>query len=76
MKTTVELPDELTIRAKKRAAEERTTLKALIEQSLRAWLDRGDQSGPRKRIRWVVAEGGVPAEIDDRSAMYDWLDRA
>jgi hypothetical protein len=35
MKTTVELPDELLVRAKKRAVETRTPLRVLIERGLR-----------------------------------------
>lgn len=35
MKTTIELPDELLISAKQRAAQQRTTLKNLIERALR-----------------------------------------
>ena len=35
MKTTVDLPDALVIAAKKRAAEERTTLRKILESGLR-----------------------------------------
>ena len=35
MKTTVELPDDLFVSAKKAAAERRTTLRDLIERGLR-----------------------------------------
>ena len=35
MKTTVEIPDELLVEAQKHAAEQRTTLRALIERALR-----------------------------------------
>ena len=41
MKTTVELPDDLFIEAKKRAAELRQPLRALIERGLRMELGRG-----------------------------------
>ena len=40
MKTTVDLPDDLFIAAKKRAAELRQPLQALIERGLRAELER------------------------------------
>jgi len=78
MKTTVDLPDELLIKAKKRAAETRTPLRLLIERGLRRELasSRGRQvrRTPRK-IRWVVAPGGLPPGVDvaDRSSLHDWL---
>ena len=43
-KTTIELPEDLIIAAKRRAAERRTTLRTLIERGLRAELRRG--TGP------------------------------
>jgi hypothetical protein len=78
MKTTVDLPDELLIKAKKRAAETRTPLRLLIERGLRRELasSRGRQvrRTPRK-IRWVVAPGGLPPGVDvaDRGSLHDWL---
>ena len=77
MKTTIELPDELLIEAKKRAAERRTTLRRLFARGLRRELDMG---GPGRRpetrkIRWVVVDGGLPPGLDlaDRERMHDWL---
>jgi hypothetical protein len=79
MKTTVDLPDELLIRAKKRAVETRTPLRALIERALRRELasssaDRRTRRIPRK-IKWVVAPGGLPPGLDvsDRSSLHDWI---
>jgi hypothetical protein len=64
------LNDELLIAAKKRAAEERTTLRAILERGLRRELDRS-----ARKIRWVTAEGGLPegADVADRARMHDWL---
>ncbi len=77
MKTTIELPDELLIEAKKRAAEQRTTLRRLFARGLRRELD---AAGPahrpeERRIRWVVVDGGLPPGLDlaDRESMHDWL---
>ena len=77
MKTTVELPDDLFVAAKKRAAELRQPLRALIERGLRAELGRGAgrrEAKPRT-IRWVTVAGGLPPGVDvsDRAAMHDWL---
>jgi hypothetical protein len=79
MKTTVDLPDDLLIRAKKRAAETRTPLRVLIERGLRRELAsstarrRARQSSPK--IRWVVAPGGLPPglNVSDRSSLHDWI---
>lgn len=79
MKTTVDLPDELLVAAKKRAAETRSTLRALIERGLRHELSgpRGRGSGQRSRIRWVTVDGGLPPDVDmnDRQSMSDWIRR-
>jgi len=74
MKTTIDLPDELLIAAKKRAAELRTTLKALFERGLRRELaDRQEsQPIPETAIRWVTASGGLPEGLDvaDREQLH------
>ncbi len=79
MKTTVELPDDLLIAAKARAAETRSTLGKLIERGLRHELQRPrrDESAGRSGIEWVTVDGGVPPGLDlsDRASMSDWLRR-
>jgi hypothetical protein len=79
MKTTIELPDDLFIAAKKRAAELREPLRALVERCLRAELGRGKgrpDAKPRT-VRWVTVAGGLPAGLDvaDRAAMHARLQR-
>jgi hypothetical protein len=78
MKTTVELPDALLISAKKRAAEERTTLRRILERSLRRELGRRRQPQASRRarpVRWVTVSGGLPdgLNVADRAGMHDWL---
>lgn len=79
MKTTVELPDDLLIAAKTRAAETRSTLRELIERGLRRELQRPrrDESAAVRGIRWVTVDGGLPPGLDlrDRASMSDWLRR-
>ena len=79
MKATVELPDDLVVAAKKRAAELRRPLRALIERGLRAELGRAD-AGRDGRVRkvkltWITVDGGLPRGLDvaDRAAMHEWL---
>ncbi|PYO52667.1 MAG: hypothetical protein DMD84_08745 [Candidatus Rokuibacteriota bacterium] len=66
------------VAAKKRAAELRCSLKALIERGLRKELRR-PRSGQRRRRRigWVTVRGGVPPGMDvaDRESMYRWIGR-
>jgi hypothetical protein len=76
MKTTIELPDELLIRAKKRAAELRRPLRALVEAGLRSQLEAPrPKQRARRKIRWVTVPGGLPGDLDvaDRGRMHEWL---
>ena len=77
MKTTVDLPDELLVAAKKKAAEDRTTLRHLFVRGLRSQLGRRGKGSAKRRIRWVIVRGGLPAGLDlsDREAMHDWIRR-
>ena len=76
MKTTIDLPDELLIAAKKKAAEERTSLRNLMARGLRRELEAGVEStGGAPEIHFVTVEGGLPPDLDlsDRPAMHEWL---
>ncbi len=78
MKTTVDLPDELLIAAKKRAVELRITLKEILAAGLRQELSRpARRPGRKRRIRWVMAKGGLAPGLDlsDRTKMYEWIQR-
>lgn len=83
MKTTFDIPEELLIRAKKRAAELRRPLRALVTEGLRAQLEStrrapGAKEAKRTRIRWVTVAGDLAPGLDltDREKMTDWLRRA
>ena len=58
MKTTIELPDELLISAKQKAASQRTTLKCLIERALRREIYPAPESSPD--AVYEVDETGIP----------------
>ncbi|HEY8903383.1 MAG TPA: hypothetical protein VIM48_06730 [Chthoniobacterales bacterium] len=76
MKTTVELPDDLMVAAKKLAIERRTTLRALVEQGLRRELAMPAKptSHPLERIASLNAEiwRGVDADRYVASERADW----
>jgi len=63
------------IEAKKRAADERTTMRAIFERALRRELSSRAAHGSRKkpRIHWVVVDGGLPPGLDiaSREKMAD-----
>ena len=77
MKTTLDLPDELLIQAKKAAAEQRRTLRALVEEGLRMVLREPRQKTKPKRVRLVTVKGGLPRDLDlsNRDKMYEWLEK-
>ena len=80
MKTTVELPDNLLIEAKKKAAELRRPLKSLIEEGLRSELQMLSTAKPGKKKEIngdkITPKGGIPNGLDvtDRDKMHDWLE--
>jgi hypothetical protein len=76
MKTTLDLPDELFVAAKKRAAEERRPLRDVIAAGLRMQLQGSRRrTGTSRPIAWVTVKGGLPAGVDvaNRDAMHDAL---
>ena len=76
MKTTIDLPDDLLVAAKRRAAEDRSTLRTLVERGLRQQLShRQVKPARRGAIKWVTARGGLPTGVDlaSREAMHEWL---
>jgi len=76
MKTTLELPDDLLIEAKKKAAEERRPLWALVEEGLRMVLQKAPRK-QRKKVTLVTVKGGLPPDLDlsSRQSMYEWFDK-
>ena len=65
MKTTIEISDNLLIRAKKRAREKHITLRSLIEESLAASLD---QPLPTKRVVTLTFKGkGLSRDFEGAS---------
>jgi hypothetical protein len=79
MKTTVELPEDLLLEAKRKALETRTTLRAILERALRRELRQSASRRTRRRpqIRWITSSGGLPPGLDvsDRSKMWDWMQK-
>ena len=55
MKTTVEIPDELFVEAKKHAAELRVPLRQLVEEGLRARLSARDETPRVKEYEHAIS---------------------
>ncbi len=78
MKTTIDLDDALLARVKRLAAAEGTTLRAVVEEALRARLM------PRSKTRQpytfspptVRGTAAPAADIADRNAVHDLLDES
>ena len=77
MKTTLDIDDHLLERAKRQAAAQGTTLRALVEEALRARLaPRPKEKSPSYRFSPPIVRGSQPPAVDvaDRNALYDLLD--
>lgn len=76
MKTTLEIDDRILARAKRAAAEQGITLRALVEDALRARLAPKPESARSYRFEPPVVRGDAPPRVDiaDRQALYDVLD--
>lgn len=75
MRTTLDLNDELLREARRRAARDRTSLKAVVERALRTHLSRT----PRRSsyaLRWRPEEGRLQpgVRLDDRDALFDLME--
>ncbi len=75
MRTTVDIDDELLIQARQRAAEQGTTLTAVIENALAAAL----APRPRRKkfkLRWKTHKGRLMPGVDiaDRDALFDAME--
>lgn len=79
MKTTIDIPDDLLLAAKRHALESGSTLRELVSRGLRSELSGPGRSRRRRpTFRLVTVRGGLPAGLDlsSREAMHDFLRRA
>lgn len=75
MKTTLNLNDELLREAKKRAADEGTTLTHVVEQGLRAVLNDEEPPAEPYVFSFPTVDGGeLMVDPADRDALYDLME--
>ncbi len=76
MRTTIHLPDDLLVRAKRVAADSNRTLSAVIEEALRASLSKR-RDRPRVRVELpTFGEGGPQpgVDLDDSAALFELME--
>ena len=77
MRTTMDLSDEVMLRAKKRAAEDGVALREVVERALREYLEAGRLVRRTYRLRLKPAPRGriMPGvDLDDRDSLFDIMD--
>ena len=76
MKTTLDLDDAVLREAKRRAAAARTTLRAFVEDALRARMLPRPTRRARFRANLPVITGTRPPAVDiaDRRTLYDFME--
>jgi hypothetical protein len=76
MRTTLDLDDALVRQAKRRAADEDTTLTAVIERALRAYLTPPRAARKRFRLRLLTKRGRLVPGVNlaDRDALYERME--
>lgn len=72
MRTTIDISDELFRQAKKKAADDRVSLRDVVETALRRYLA-GRPKGGGYRLRWTPERGRLlpGVNLDDRDALFD-----
>jgi len=77
MRTTINLPDDLILQAKKAALEADTTLTEIIANALREALARRKQTAQKRKFKMITyGTGGTypGVDISDTSALLDIMD--
>ena len=75
MRTTLDINEELLRQAKRRAADEGSSLRSVVEQALRTFLA-PRRRGPGYRLEWRTERGTLQPGfgIDDRDALFDLME--
>jgi len=75
MRTTVDIRDEVLRQAKKRAADEGTPLRLVVETALRFYLTKRSRSSGYKLL-WRTESGRLMpgVRLDDRDALFDIME--
>ena len=75
MRTTLDLGDELLRRVKRRAADEGTSMRQIVEVALQTYLTKRPHK-PHYKLRWKTERGRLlpGVRLDDRDALFELMD--
>ena len=75
MRTTLDINEELLRQAKRRAADEGSSLRSVVEQALRTFLA-PRRRGAGYRLEWRTERGTLQPGVglDDRDALFDLME--
>jgi len=75
MRTTLDLGDELLRRVKRRAADEGTSMRQIVEVALQTYLTKRSHK-PHYKLRWKTERGRLlpGVRLDDRDALFELMD--
>jgi hypothetical protein len=78
MRTTLDIPDEVLARAKRKAVEDQATLTQVVEEALRLYVSPGRSRRRRVMKKWVVIKDRRLPDVDisDRDRLYDLMERS
>jgi hypothetical protein len=76
MRTTLDVPDELLARAKRKAVEDHVTLSQVVEKALRLYVAPGSPRRRRAMKKWTVIKDRRPPGFDiaDRDRLYEVME--
>jgi Arc/MetJ family transcription regulator len=76
MRTTIDIDDQLLALAKKKAIEQNSSLKKIVESALRQSLLHRHPKGGKFRLKWKTIRGRVVPGVDfsDRDALYERME--
>jgi predicted transcriptional regulator len=75
MRTTIEISDELLRQLKRKAADDGTSVRQVVENALRVYLGK-QQNRKAYRLQWRTERGRLlpGVRLDDRDALFDLMD--
>ncbi len=75
MRTTLDIADEVLRQAKKRAADDRVPLRAIVESALRSFLA-GRPAKGNYRLQWRTERGRLRrgVDLDDRDSLLEVME--
>lgn len=76
MRTTLDIADDLFVRAKTEAARRKSSLKSVVEDALRRMFAKPARRISKSTFNFPVVDGRAPflSDVNDRRTLYDKMD--